>query len=76
MQPCDVMQFTFAENGWIGKNLEVIGVSFSVSDTENDQFGAQSVRARMNAQEADPSVCEWSTSEELTIYCKPAAQAA
>lgn len=71
-QPCDVMQFSFAENGWINKNLEVVGVTFAVSDA--DQSGVQSVECQMTVQETDPSVYEWDpTTEELTVYCKRAA---
>jgi hypothetical protein len=73
MQPCDVMQFSFAENGWVDKNLEIIGVAFKVADA--DQSGVQSVRCEMQVQEAS-SVYEWNATDELTVYCKPAAVAA
>ena len=68
-QPCDAMQFSFGENCWTNKNLEVTGVTFTVSDT--DQSGVQSVECQMSVQETDPSVYEWDPNmEELTVYCK------
>lgn len=71
MQPLDVMQFTFAQNGWTEKNLEVVGVGFSVSDSSGGG-GAPSIRCSMKVQETDPTVYEWSTIEELTVYDVPA----
>ena len=70
MQPCDVMQFTMPAMGWTEKSLEIVGVSFSVTQTSEDN--AQKVRATMTVQETDPSVYEWSTIEELTVYDVPA----
>lgn len=66
MQPLDVMQFTFAQNGWLEKSLEISGVSFSIS--EQGDGGVQTISAKMSVQETDASIYEWSTSEELTVY--------
>jgi hypothetical protein len=71
MQLCDVMQFTFAENGWTNKNLEITAVKFKVADA--GQTGTQSVTCEMQVQETDPSVYVWNPTDELTVYCKPAA---
>lgn len=71
MQPLDVMQFTFAQNGWTEKNLEIVGVSFNISD-QSGGGGVPSIRCTMKVQETDPTVYEWSTTEELTVYDVPA----
>ncbi len=70
MQPKDVFDFTFPFLNWNNKILEVSGASLSVS--EDQESGAQSIRASFNVNETGPSIYEWSTAEELTIYDVPA----
>jgi hypothetical protein len=62
-------EFTFAKNGWVGKSLEVTGTSFRVAEgTER----IPDIRVGVNVIETDPSVYEWSLTEELTVYDVPA----
>jgi hypothetical protein len=70
MQPKNVFDFNFPYLGWSNKVLEVSGASLSV--TEDQDSGAQSIRASFNVNETDPSIYEWSTIEELTVYAVPA----
>lgn len=67
MQPTDVMQFTFAENGWTNKNLEIVGMNLRV-DVSN---GVPSLRCSVNVIETDPTIYAWSTAEELNVYDQP-----
>jgi len=71
MQPCDVMQFNFAENGWVNKYLEIVGVTFAISESQDS--GAQFVGCQMLVGETSSSVYEWATTEELSVYSLPAA---
>lgn len=70
MQPLDVMQFSFAHNGWTAKMLEIGGVDFVVADNGD---GNQSVRCEMKVQETAATVYQWSTVEEMTVYDVPAS---
>lgn len=73
MQPCDALQFTFPQMGWSDKSFEVVGVSFKI-EAESGQDGGQkalSIHTSVNVIESDPSVYEWSTTEELTVYDVP-----
>jgi hypothetical protein len=69
MQPCDVMSFTFAANGWSGKTLEVNGVGFQIGEGPD---GVPTITIGVNVNETEASVYEWSTTEELTVYDVPA----
>jgi hypothetical protein len=70
MQPLDVMQFTFAPNGWSDKLLEITSTSFSIEPAKDDDSGP-TVKLTFGIQETDPSVYEWSMSEELSVYDVP-----
>jgi hypothetical protein len=70
MQPKNVFDFNFPYLNWTNKVLEVSGASLSV--VEDQESGAQSIRASFNVNETDPSIYEWSTIEELTVYAVPA----
>jgi hypothetical protein len=70
MQPKSVFDFNFPYLNWSNKALEVSGASLSVSEDEDS--GAQSVRVSFSVNETDPSIYEWSTIEELTVYDVPA----
>ena len=69
MQPCDVMQFTFAVLGMSERLLEVTGTTFHIVDGED---GVQTIGCAMQVQETDPGDYEWSPTEELTVYDVPA----
>jgi hypothetical protein len=68
MQPLDVMQFSFPPFGWTEKVFEVTGIDWQVSDGG----GTPSVGCTVHVQETNPTVYEWSTVEELTVYDVPA----
>jgi hypothetical protein len=70
MQSKNTFDFTFPYLGWTNKILEVSGATLSVD--EDQESGAQSIRASFNVNETDPSIYEWSTIEELTVYDVPA----
>lgn len=70
MQPLDVMQFTFPANGWSDKLLEITSTSFSIEPAKDDDSGP-TVKLKLGVQETDPSVYEWSMSEELSVYDVP-----
>lgn len=69
LQPLDVMQMTFAANGWNAKQLEIVSTSFTIAKADNDE--APSVRFQVGVQETDQSTYEWSTSEDLNVYDVP-----
>ncbi|HEV2463538.1 MAG TPA: hypothetical protein VGT04_07025 [Acidobacteriaceae bacterium] len=69
LQCVDVMQMTFAPNGWTAKQLEIVSTRFIVAKGDGDE--APSVRFQVGVQETDQSTYEWSTSEELTVYDVP-----
>jgi hypothetical protein len=69
MQPKNTFDFNFPYLGWQNKILEVSGASLSVDEDQNS--GAQSIRASFTVNETDSSVYEWSTSEELNVYDVP-----
>lgn len=68
MQPVDVMGFTLPMYSWTNKLLEVTKVSFSV----NPDNGAPVIAVNVDVAETDPSIYEWSVTEEQTIYDVPA----
>jgi hypothetical protein len=81
MQPKDVMEFTFAAMGWSDKVLELTSTHFQLKDVDNEQGSegsdvsgkkAQMIFVQIEARETDPSINEWSESEELTAYDVPA----
>lgn len=74
MQPLDVMQFSFSAMGWADKYLEVDKIQLSVEpqQDENGNDGAYAIACSVSVVETDPSVYEWSMTEELTPYDVPA----
>ena len=71
LQPLDILEFTHPDLGWESKLLEVVATRFYVEPDPNDEK-AQRVRFEVQVQETDPSVYDWSTTEELTPYDVPA----
>lgn len=70
MQPTDVMQFTFAKNGWTNKLLEVVATNISTVEGGKDE--GPSIIAQFSVQETDPSVYDWDpTTDELSVYDVP-----
>lgn len=69
MQPLDVMQFNFPLFGWDDETLEVTGLRLSTT-TQNKQ-DTPGIGVEVDVQITDPSIYEWSTSEELNIYDVP-----
>jgi hypothetical protein len=67
MQPLDLFTQEFPDYNWTGKQLEVISTRFYTEQQDKVQV----VRFEATAQEADPSVYEWSTTEELSVYDVP-----
>jgi hypothetical protein len=74
IQPCDTLQFTFPEFGWAEKTLEVISVGFQCEQMSTGMSDEKAMAITLNVGviEADQSVYEWSTTEELTVYDVPA----
>jgi hypothetical protein len=72
MIPTSVMQFTFPENGWTNKLLEVSALTFKVEES-NDEDQSSKVYVQASVQECDPSCYEWSTTEELSVYDVPSS---
>lgn len=70
MQPLDVMNFTFAANGWSDKQLEIVRTQFHVEPPQGEGDGP-SVRCVFDVQETAETVYEWSTAEELSVYDVP-----
>lgn len=71
MQPTDVMQFTFAENGWSNKLLEITSVNLRVEDGD-EKGSAPTLRCDFGVQETDSTVYDWDpTTDELTVYDVP-----
>lgn len=62
----DVVQMTLSILGWTNKLLEISAHRFTLA--KENQNGTEVVRlgTEIDVQETDPSVYEWSTSEELT----------
>lgn len=67
MQPLDVMQLTFADMGWSGKQFEITDTRFTIQEED----GASTVRFEAPVQEVDASIYDWSTDEELSVYDVP-----
>jgi hypothetical protein len=80
MQPLDVMQFSFPSSPSGGGNLfggdylEIDKIQLTAEPTRgaNGEDGAMALVCSVSVQATSPAVYEWSTSEELTPYCKPA----
>lgn len=79
MQSLDVMEFSMPALGWSDKVLEVDDPRFIVDEQkqhgESGEEGApvMAISASFSVQETDPSIYEWSETEELTPYDVPAA---
>jgi hypothetical protein len=64
------MEFTFPENGWTDKVLEIASVGLQVDG--GDENNPPSVLAVFGVQETAETVYEWDpTTEELTVYDVP-----
>lgn len=71
MQEMDVMQFTFPNNSWTNKQLEITDMDFHVDRQGDDDAPVISLQA--SVQETDESVYEWdAATEELSPYDVPA----
>ncbi|MBB6144707.1 hypothetical protein HNQ77_002663 [Silvibacterium bohemicum] len=68
MMPTDVMTFTFAGIGWDNQMLEVNKAGLSVTT----QDGTPSLGTSITVNQTDPSIYEWSVTEEQTIDDVPA----
>jgi hypothetical protein len=76
MQPGDVMNFTWPALGWSAKILEVASVQFNcepVKPADGEENSTPALWVTVGAIETDPSIYEWSETEELTPYDVPAA---
>ena len=69
LQPCDTFTMSFAQRGWTDKLLEVAQVEFKLDS--GDESRAPQITLMLNVQETDPSVYEWSVTEELSILDVP-----
>ena len=68
-QPCDVVNFTFAQMGWSEKQLEIVGMDWLQEKGDND---SPRLALQISVQETEASIYDWSTEEELTPYSVPA----
>lgn len=77
MQPTDVMNFSFAHNGWVDKMLEVASVGFKVTEGQDAQGrDSQSIGVGVAVAETDPSVYEFNPNlEELNVNDQPVSTA-
>lgn len=73
MMPVDAMEVTFTPLGWNDQLLEVTGVRFTVK--EGDDENGPSLYTSVDVDQTDPSIYEWSTTEEQTILALPAGGA-
>jgi hypothetical protein len=74
MQEIDVMYFTFPLHGWSEKILEITGCTVKVSGGDGSPGAPgkpSEIRVQFDVAETDPSIYEWSATEELTIYDVP-----
>jgi hypothetical protein len=62
----DIVQFTLPLLGWTNKLLEISAHRFKLDRQEIDGAEVTLLGTELDVQETDPSVYEWSTSEELT----------
>jgi hypothetical protein len=62
----DIVQFTLPILGWNNKLLEVSSHRFKLDRQEIDGNEVTLLGTELDLQETDPSVYEWSSSEELT----------
>jgi hypothetical protein len=69
MQPTDCMQFNLPLYGWANKLLEVTSVKLAIG---GGQGPAPSIQVQVEVQETDPSIYEWSITDEQTITSVPA----
>lgn len=68
IQPCDVVQFTYAPEGFVSKYFEVTDWKLMQGqDRNHDPFPY----VELTLQETDPSVYNWATREELSVYDVP-----
>jgi hypothetical protein len=67
-QPIDVMNFTMGAMGWSGKYLEFDKIKMVAEPVKGagGEDGALALSCSVSVQETDPSVYEWSITEELT----------
>jgi hypothetical protein len=75
IQPCDVMEFTWNIFGWNQKLLEVESAQFvaePVQSADGGEATALALAVQLAVIETDPTIYEWSSVEELTVYDVPA----
>jgi hypothetical protein len=68
IQPCDVIQFTYAPEGFLNKYFEVTDWKLMQGQDRNHNPFPY---IELTLQETDPSVYEWATTEELSVYDVP-----
>jgi hypothetical protein len=68
MQPTDVMGFSLPLYGWVDKMLEVTSVKVAIGGGQ----GAPSIQVQVEVRETDPSIYEWSITEEQSVTSVPA----
>lgn len=72
IQPTDVITFDWNIFGWNQKLLEVESAQFTVEPVSGEDTGALALAVQLAVVETDPTIYEWSTVEELTVYDVPA----
>ena len=71
VQPADVINFNFVNNGWNDKLLEVQNFGFKVTEAQD---GSPSIGVSVAVAETDPSIYAWNpTLEELGVSDQPDA---
>jgi hypothetical protein len=81
LQPTDVVQFTWNIFGWTNKLLEVEAAHFRCEARKRPDSGGDddedvlALWVELALIETDPTIYEWATSEELTVYDVEAAPA-
>ena len=69
--PVDVIDMNFGLFGWSPKQLEITGFRTVPQISQDDDNKAPSLFVQIDVAETDPSIYEWSESEELTINTTP-----
>lgn len=64
--PLDVITMTLPYLGWRDKLLEIITHRLTINKQQNEGQEATLLGCELDMQETDPSIYDWSTSEELT----------
>jgi hypothetical protein len=75
IQPLDVLSMTWNIFGWNGKLLEVEAAHFRCEprgSSSGEENPALAIWVELGMIETDPTIYEWATTEELTVYDVPA----